>query len=466
MARTTSIRNSLLARLAVLFAAGMVALYLAATSYARYAADASYDRLLLGSAGSIAETLSVTPEAIRVDIPYAALDMLSAAPDDRVYYRVIGPDGSTVTGYPDLPFIPSQRGSGAGSASGTRVFDANYRSDRVRFAAISRDIRHAGVSGRVWVEVGQTRIARASLASDLIIRALLPILGMTLLAILIVWFTVGRAMRPLEAFGAEIAAREPSDLSALEGDAPREIAPLIEAVNGFMGRLDKTMDVLKVFIADAAHQLRTPITALLLQMRAAQGEASRGRTGALGEAHRSAERLARLVDQLLGEAMVAHRAQVAHTTTFDLRGVVEQALLDCRPLMEAADVRFTATAENSLVSGDPVLVGEAIKNIVHNAIKHAREPAKGDVRIELELVSAEDECLLTVTDDGVGISESEISLVGARFRSGPNATQGAGLGLAIAGDVMRSQGGTMSIRNRQDGSGLIVTLRFPAAPCD
>ena len=136
----------------------MIALYLAATSYARYAADSSFDRVLLGSAGSIAETLSITPGEVRADIPYSALDMLSAAPDDRVFYRVMGTDGLTVTGYPDLPLDPSSR-TRSGASEPVRFFDAAYRGEIVRFVLVGREVRVAGQSGWVWVQVGQTREA-------------------------------------------------------------------------------------------------------------------------------------------------------------------------------------------------------------------------------------------------------------------------------------------------------------------
>lgn len=459
-----SIRGRLLGRLTLVFALGMVVLYIAATSYARYAADSSYDRLLLGSAKSIAETLSVTPTDTRVDIPYSALDILSSAPNDRVFYRVIGSDGSTLTGYGDLP-APAHPGAKCTDARPgcTRLFDARYRGESIRIAGVGREVRQAGRSGTVWIEVGQTRAARIGFARDLTVRALLPIAGMTLLAILVVWVSVGRAMRPLDRFGADLARREASDLSPLRHDAPREIVPLIEAVNDFMGRLERTFDVLKVFIADAAHQLRTPLTALLLQMRAAETTAGPAQAASLAEAGRSAERLARLVDQLLGDAMVAHRAQLGHAAVFDLRATCDQALLDCRPLMEDCDIRFRVGADLTAVRGDPVLASEAIKNILHNAIKHGCAPGEAETRIDVAIDACGDRRVLTISDNGTGMTQSELDRVGERFRDAADPAQGSGLGLAIAGDAMRVQGGSMAVANRTVGSGLLVRLEFAAA---
>ena len=392
----------------------MIALYLAATSYARYAADSSFDRLLLGSAGSIAETLSITPGEVRADIPYSALDMLSAAPDDRVFYRVVGTDGLTVTGYPDLPLDPSSR-SRSGSSEPVRFFDATYRGEPVRFVLVGREVRIAGQSGVVWVQVGQTR---GALARDLTIRALLPILALTILAVGVAWFSIGRAMRPLEMVGRNLSARSSSDLSPIVSPVPNEIAPLVEAVNTFMARLDNNMDVLRNFIATAAHQLRTPLTALLVQIRSAELAKGAAQSASIDAASQSATRLARLVDQLLSDAMVTHRAEERRTNTFDLKKVIEQALHDTLPTSGDADVRFTTTLKNAPMIGDEVMIAEALKNLVHNALIHGNPEGHDHHLIELGLRRDGDYLELSMTDSGIGMDEAALMKVGDRFSTG------------------------------------------------
>jgi two-component system, OmpR family, sensor histidine kinase TctE len=358
-----SIRHRLLWHLIIVFACGMVALYWGASSYARLAADSSFDRLLLGSATSIAETLSVSSTGeVSGDIPYAALDMLSAAPNDRVFYRIVGPDGGTLTGYADLPFGQAADPRGLASAQ-PRFFAADYKNEPVQFVVLGRQIRVGRQSGWVWVQVGQTREARRQLASELTIRALLPIAVLTLLAISVVWVSVGRAVRPLEAIGHGLAARKASDLSPISATVPDEIAPLVQAINQFMGRLGNNMGVLRTFIADAAHQLRTPLTALIVQLRSAELSSGKARADSLGAAGQSANRLARLVDQLLSDAMVTHRIEVQRQAPFDLRKVVEHTLLTALPLADDADVRFTTRLETAMLLGDQVMVAEALKNL-------------------------------------------------------------------------------------------------------
>lgn len=455
-----SIRSRLLLHLGVVFVAGMIALYLAATSYARYAADSSFDRLLLGSAGSIAETLSITPGEIRADIPYSALDMLSAAPDDRVFYRVMGTDGRTVTGYPDLPIGPSSR-SQADASKPVQFFDAPYRGETVRFVLVGREVRIAGQSGWVWVQLGQTRVARFMLARDLTIRALLPILVLTILAVGVAWVSIGRAMRPLQKVGRNLSIRNSSDLSPLLSPVPTEIAPLVGAVNTFMARLDNNIDVLRNFIATAAHQLRTPLTALLVQIKSAELAKGAARSASIDAASQSATRLARLVDQLLSDAMVTHRAEERHTNSFDLKKIIEQALHDTLPISGDADVRFTTSLKSAPMIGDKVMFAEAIKNLVHNALMHGIPESEDEQSIEIDLRLASDRFELLIADNGTGMGEADLLTVGDRFSTGQSGQRGSGLGLAIVKQVVTSHNGTIRVKNRR-GGGLSVLIAVPA----
>jgi two-component system sensor histidine kinase TctE len=439
----------------LLFTVGMIALYWAASTYATYAADSSYDRLLAGSAASIAETLSITEDRVTVDIPYAALDMLAAAPNDKVFYRVSGPDGRAVTGYGDLPAV--RRSSVEDQA---QFFDASYRGDAVRFVVLGREVRLGGQTGWVKVQVGQTREARDALANALTLRALVPILLLTLLAGLVVWTTVGRAVRPLERIGEALIKRTSSDLSPIdEAQAPSEIAPLIGAMNQFMGRLDGNIGLLRSFIANVAHQLRTPLTALMVQLRLAESGASKATRSSLVAAQESAERLARLLDQLLGDAMVMHRADQPQFGVFDLRKAIEQSLPLASPTVWDSDVRFTSMLDEAMVSGDEAMVKEAIKNLVHNALTHGDSP---EGVIEIHLARERDGFCLSVLDSGPGVPADVLSDLGKRFKASHSSRGGAGLGLAIVSQVVESHDGKLKVENRAEG-GTRVALWFPSA---
>jgi two-component system, OmpR family, sensor histidine kinase TctE len=457
----TSIRNRLLLHMGIVFGCGMIALYLAATSYARYAADSSYDRLLLGSAGSIAETLSISSVGdVTADIPYAALDMLSAAPDDRVFYRVLGTDGATLTGYADLPLDSAVRSQPKG-ADQASFFDADYLGEAVRFVVIGRQVRIGSKSGWVRVQVGQTREARGNLAQELTIRALLPILALTLIAIAVVWFSVGRAVRPLEAIGRDLVARSSSDLSPIDAIVPEEVVPLVTAVNQFMARLDNNMGFLRTFIGNAAHQLRTPLTALLVQIRTAEIASGKDQKTSVAAASQSASRLARLVDQLLSDAMVAHRADEQRIARFDLKRVIEQSLQNTLSISDDADVRFTTRLKTAQMAGDEVMIAEAIKNLIHNALVHGKSDADDNV-IALTLRALDDGFELSIADTGPGIATEMLPTIGDRFRSGHRSNGGAGLGLAIIKQVAESHSGSLQLMNRPEG-GFVAILWLPGS---
>ena len=455
-----SVRSRLAAMMALLFILVIIGLYVAARSYAALAADRSYDRLLFGSALSITETLSITGGEVQVDLPYASLDMLSAAPDDRVFYRVVGPNGQTVTGYPDLPSAPGGfRAFTRSSPENADFFNAAYRGETVRFVVIGRQIAQPGAKGWVWTQVGQTRIARNELARELELSALLPIALVTILALSLVWLGIGRALKPLETVGSEIRAREPSDLSPILTPVPDEIKPLIEAMNGFMRRLESNIDGLRTLIADAAHQVRTPLAALLAQAQVAADpkanpEEARKRLAAV---ERNAEKLARLANQLLSDATVRHRADLRHFEELDLVHLVRQAISDIVPLSQDSDVRFTSRLKQAPYEGDSLMLGEAVKNLIHNALRHG---SSGEPEVRISLQRSDEVYLLEIADRGPGIPESDKQRVFERFARGPSSQPGSGLGLPIVRQAIESHQGEILLHDRR-GGGLVVEVRLP-----
>lgn len=455
-ARTTSLRLRLAGTLGVVFLIGMVALYAAALSYAKLAADKSYDRLLGGSALSIAETLSILDGQVQVDIPYSSLDMLSAAPDDRVFYRVVGPDRRTVTGYPDLPALPPRRGRAEGDASG-QFYDARYRGEDVRIVSLAREIAQPGTTGWVYVQVGQTRRARDALTRDLVFGSLAPILLMTIVALGVVWFGVTLALRPLDKLSTELANRQPEDLNPVMTPVPAEIAPVADSINGFMSRLRDNIDTLRSFIGDAAHQLRTPLAVIQAQAQLAEdGDASDMR-GSLVAIRRNAAKLTRLVNQMLSDATVQHRSDVRAFAEFDLLATVQQSVREAVPMAEDSDVRLTSPLSSAPMVGDRLMIGEVVKNLIQNALTHGRAE---HAEVSLTLVESPDGYLLSVADRGRGIRREDREQVFERFARRNNDEPGAGLGLAIVRRAVESHRGTITLGDRE-GGGLLVEVALP-----
>lgn len=452
-----SLRLSLVGMMATLFLVGMGALYLAARSYGQTAADRSFDRLLAGSALSIAETLSVVDRDVQVDVPYAALDMLSAAPDDRVFYRVFGLGSRTITGYGDMPPPPAEVRAEAGLVDAPRYFDADYRGERVRFVALGREVAEPGVNGWIWVQVGQTRRARDALAHELVLNALMSIAAITLLALATVWFGVNRALRPFRRVSRDLAGREPSDLQPLAVDVPAEMLPAIDALNGFMQRLELNMDTLRAFIAEAAHQMRTPLAGLRAQaqLALAEDDAAELRRG-LEAVERNAAKLSRLLNQLLSDATVMHRSDMRRFETFDLLGVVRKALREVVPVAAQTEVALRTSLAEAPYTGDALLLSEALKNLVDNALSHG-----GGIDVAVRVGHDGGRYRIDVLDRGPGVDLDEQAQLFQRFRRGSSARPGVGLGLAIVRRAIESQGGSVTMAAR-DGGGLAVTIDLPA----
>lgn len=455
-----SLRIRLSMMMTAVFLAGMVALYVAARSSAEAAANRSFDRLLLGSVLSIAETLSVANEQVHVDLPYAALDMLSAAPDDRVFYRVVGPSGELVTGSPDLPGPPPRLAIEPqferNAATDPRFFDARYSGEPVRFAVLGRQLARPGGTGWLWVQVGHTRRARNALENELVLNALAPIVAMTILALGVAWFGVGRALMPLRRIGEELEARQASDLRPITAPVPAEVAPVVESLNEFMARLEANIEALRAFIAEAAHQMRTPLAALLAQAQVAASGTDDDRRQGLKAVERNGRRLSRLLNQLLSDATVSHRSDVRAFETFDLLRTTRLAVKESVPMALGGDVRVASSLRSAPFSGDALMIGEAIKNVVDNAFSHGDAADRG---LEVSLEVRETTYVIAIADRGDGLGQTDREQIFERFERAGSPSPGAGLGLGIVRRAIRSHGGDVILIDR-DGGGLIVELHL------
>lgn len=446
--RTASIAFRLGLAMAVILALVVLGTLAAANRYGAAAADEAFDRLLRGAALQIAERVTVTDGTAVVDLPVSAFELLSLARSDRDYYRVIGPDGANITGYGDLP-LPA-RDSGE-----FQVYDTLYKGAKVRAAVLTRRLAERGVSGSVKIVVAQTRQERQALADRISTQAGITIaiagIALVLLAIIIVRV----ALRPLVRVEQAILQRNVNDLSPIEVPAPAEVAVLLEAVNRFMGRLARRLDTMQHFVADAAHQLRTPITALRAQAQLALDEADPVK---LDRLHRRiygrSVGLGRLADQLLSQALISHRAETIPLETIDLRRAALEAERELRAI-GTQPIEMILPDEAVEVKGDLISLREALKNLLNNAVKHGVAP----IRI---MVSAGDGAgpRVMVMDQGTGLPASAAAHIGARFTSDGISADSAGLGLSIAAAVATSHGARL-VFGWPDAGGFEIGLQFP-----
>lgn len=453
--RPASLRRTLTLYLGALLAVFAVALLFAARDYGQRAANRSYDHLLVSSALSIADSVALVDGQWQVDLPYAALDLLAMAPQDRVFYRVADSRGMLITGYGDLPSAPR---SAKPSGDAPALFDASYSGETVRFVVVARNLSSPSAQGEVQVQVGQTRRAREALAQEMVNRALLAITVLSLLSLALVGVGVHRAFRPLVRVERELSRREPSDLRPLDAHVPREMDQMVAALNRFMGRLSTSNETLRSFMAEAAHQMRTPLAALRAQAQLAlDDEEPEDMRRSLLAIERNASHMSRLLNQLLSDASVIHRANLQRFATVDLVELLHQALHDALPRGEEAPrVHLAIDPQPALLRGDALLLREALKNLIDNACKYG-----AGAPLQVALTSDGHQHVLTIADHGPGIPPAEAERVFERFVRGPDAPAGgAGLGLAIVKRVVEAHGGRIDLSNRI-GGGLIASLHFP-----
>lgn len=430
---------------------------LAASSFGRSAADQTFDRLLKGAALQIAERVHVANGEPEVDLPVSAFELLSLARSDRVFYRILGPSGKTLTGYEGLP-LPKRP-----SGEGEQVYETSFKGTAVRAVLLSRQLAEESVSGRLQVIVAQTTRERAALADTITARAALSIIGAGAAFVLLALLALRLALRPLERIERLILARDSHDLAPLDIEVPREVRALVTAINRFMGRLDRRISSMQDFVADAAHQMRTPITALRAQAQLALGETDEKRLAQLHRRiHQRSVGLGRLADQLLSRALISHRADAAPHSQLDLRRVALDAERETR--ISGEDGRDPVTLELPddpvLVTGDFFSLKEAAKNLLNNAFLHGRPPV-----ILFVEARPDGACVLGVQDHGPGLPHGVREKLGTRFSKSEITPQSAGLGLAIVVAVATTHGGRVIFDGRPgQGTGICLSLPCPMEP--
>lgn len=426
---------------------------------ARSSANLAYDRVLLGSALAIAERVVLDDDRLVVDVPYVALEMLTSAADDRVFYRILGPDEEFITGYRDLPSIPDEfRPLG----DAPLFYDAQYRGDAIRVGSVTRFASNGRLSLQYTVQVAETVRARAALAQRFLIGAGLRQAALMIVVGLIVWFGVGRGLAPLKGLEAALGRRSSSDLRPIHHEVPAEIRQIVAAINSLLARLAASIEAQRRFIANASHQLRTPLAALKTQTELALSESDPNeRSRALGHLQGTIRHTARLVQQLLSLARVepdgGTRAERAPVDLAALAAVVTGEFVPTavRCGIDLGLERAPDTPRDLTVAGDPLLLEELLRNLLENALTYC--PAGSRVTVRLEAKG------LAVEDTGPGLSETQYDAVFERFYRPPGSPgEGSGLGLAIVREIAEQHGGTIELVRTADEGGLTVRLRFGA----
>lgn len=333
--------------------------------------------------------------------------------------------------------------------------------------------RAADKPALLLVQVAEGLKSRTLLARDIVRGVILPQFVIVPISILLVWFGLGQGIIPLNELQARIRRRQPDDLSPIDQrEAPEEIAPLVDSINGLLGRLEQSILTQKRFIADAAHQLKTPLAGLRMQAElAARQTDPQELRASLRQISLSVVRTTRLVNQLLLLARAENQGVAAHgaLSSVDLRKPVRDAVQELAPMAlgKGLDLEFDAPDAPLWVRGHALLLHELTKNLVDNAIAYT--PRGGSVSVRLKADATNWRVLLSVEDSGLGIAPAERELVFRPFyRVLGTGHDGSGLGLSIVQEIARQHSAIVELADNpactgRDTPGLVVRLHLAAA---
>ncbi len=437
-----SIRRRLVLQLLAVAATLAVLMFFLVRTVADAAVEKAHDNLLGAATLAIAEELRGGADGLSVDIPYAAFAMLGAAGQDRMFYRILVGD-QTITGYEDLPAPVDAQGLGL------TFYSRDYLDLPVRVAAVSRSVLVDGRSRTVQVLVAQTLAAREAINDQMAYRAAGLSLGFFALAAFLSVLTARSVLQPLNNLAEAVERRGPHDLRPVSRNVPRELAPLMGALNGFISRLRGSLNRTETLITEAAHHVRTPLASLRAQTEIALRQSDDDATRAtLRGVIRAVDDSARSAGQLLDHATVVYRSDQQAGEAADLtelvRGVAQshQALADMRDI----DLRVIVPDGPVHLSFDQLLLESALRNLIDNAIKYS-SPG-GEVEVALTR-----DGIVTVKDRGRGLQGADPGTLTARFQRGQNVDDviGSGLGLTIVTEVAKAQGGRLTLAEREGG---------------
>lgn len=420
-------------------------------------ANEAYDRTLLGSALVIGERLMLVDGDVVADLPQAALEMLRTDAQDRIFYRVADlDDGRYITGYEDLP-APN----GALPTTEPVFYDAIYKDQAVRVVAVTHAVLAGEGQRRLLVQVAETLDARHQLTRRIATEAAALQLLLIALAAALIAFGVRRGLAPLARLRGEVRRRNTDDLTPIDvGAVPLEVAPLIEAINAHTGRQRQLSEAQVRFVANASHQLKTPLTVLRAQIGHALMQTDLPSMRAVVAAlNASSDATSRIVEQLLALARSEPGSQL-EMREIDLSALARDVSFEMLTAARSKgiDLGFESS-EALLVRGEPVLLRELIVNIVHNAVVYTQEGGT----VTVSVAPRDGRTVLQVIDNGPGIPAAERARALERFyRVTESNVPGSGLGLAIAKEICARHGIAISLIDAPGGGqGLCVELVWP-----
>ncbi len=438
---------------------------------ARSLADAPFDRALIDHANVFAQ--QAHGYVMGASLPTAAQfrDLLPVASDGYVAFQVSAGDGELLRGDADLPPPALYDFPEAGVV---KLRNETFRGEEVRIAYTYVEPEESAdprARSPVLIQIAETQDKRDRLANEIIKGVIFPQFVILPLAVGLVWFGLSRGLSPLQRVRQRLRDRQPDDLSPIDrSGVPAEIAPLVDAFNELLARLNDRIAAQKRFIADAAHQMKTPLAGLRTQAELALRETDPAQLRrSLQQVAISSDRTAHLISQLLALARMENLRDAAHLEALDLAPLTREVVTDWanRAIERQIDFGFESDDEPLPVAGHPILLRELFNNLIDNAVRYTPPGGRVTIRVHRDAQGVRFE----VEDSGSGIAVADRDLVFERFyRVLGTQTDGSGLGLAIVREIAEQHGAQVTISGRDPGSpedttppgvGAIITVRFP-----
>ena len=440
---------------------------------AQNTAGRPFDRALDYNAQAIAKLVTVSQSKTQLNLPAPAREILRADDEDQIYYQVLGVWGEYVSGERELP-QPQYEDKPLLGVVNIRADEYQGKDIRVAYLWVNlqKDAERKSGDKPVLIQVAETLEKRSLLATEIIKGVMLPQLLMLPLVVLLIWLALIRGTEPIKELEQRIRQRKSEDVSPLDmTGVPREVSPLIASINDLLARLQDFMATQKRFLADAAHQLKTPLAGLRMQADLAQREGASAEElkHSLMLVGRSSVRATRTVNQLLALARAEATGRNIAKTQVNLERIVMDAVQDALPqaLDKRMDLGFddAPPVRSSTMQGNSVLLKELVRNLLENAINYT--PERGIITARVLQDPYSGVLALQVEDTGPGIPASERERILQPFYrindSLSNAVDGSGLGLAIVQAIARQHQATLVVEDAhplQKPVGTRFTVRF------
>ncbi|PPD37555.1 MAG: sensor histidine kinase [Methylomonas sp.] len=415
--------------------------------------NATYDRWLLDSARSLMQEIKIKETGTNIELPPAALEILTWDDQDKTYFKILSATKGLLAGDPVVPDAIALIADNQPC-----FYEAEINGKTVRVVAMV--LNNPLTEDKIIISVAETVNKRQAMVADVLLADLGPQLVLVMIAGFYLLGALKRGLKPLNSLALQIARRSPRDLSPIaEQEVFSEVKILTHTINDLLQRLAIAIDSQQRFVANAAHQLRTPLAGLKLQSERALRESDIGKMKpALEQIQSSADRASHTINQLLVLAKSAVADSMNEFKNVNLSELVEQVCIEWVPkaLQKSIEISFENSSKPLYILGDAVLIRELLSNLLDNAVLYGHHNGHIFVRLYHNPNPG-----LIIEDDGKGIPEAEITKVTERFyRIAGSAGDGCGLGLAIVKEIADLHQAQLILSSPEKSTGTRIEVVF------